>query len=124
MRIFFVYIMASLSRTLYVGFKNHLRLRVIEHKQEVVPGFTGKYKVNRLVYFERFNDPRLAIEREKQKKGWTRAKKIALVESANLGWLDLSQGLVAHEVDPSPSLRMTGGTSLRMTSTQRPRSTR
>jgi hypothetical protein len=90
----------------------------------VVPGFTGKYKVNRLVYFERFNDPRLAIEREKQKKGWTRAKKIALVESANLGWLDLSQGLVAHEVDPSPSLRMTGGTSLRMTSTQRPRSTR
>jgi len=99
--------MASLSRTLYVGVTNDLRRRTMEHKQKLVPGFTSKYNVNRLVYFEQFSDPRLAIACEKQIKGWTRAKKIALIESVNLGWLDLSEGVVAADVDPSRSLRMT-----------------
>jgi putative endonuclease len=80
---FWVYIMASKSGTLYTGMTNNLDRRVFEHKQHLIPGFTAKYHCTHLVYFEEFSDPRNAITREKQIKGWLRSKKIALIESMN-----------------------------------------
>jgi len=77
---YYVYIMASHSGTLYIGVTDDLERRVFEHKQHFIPGFTKKYGVDRLVYFERFADIRDAIAREKQLKGWRRAKKIALFD--------------------------------------------
>jgi putative endonuclease len=82
--------MASRSRTLYTGITNNLRRRVYEHKQGLVPGFTARYKVTKLVYFESTRNPLAAIAREKQIKAWRREKKIALIESANPGWEALS----------------------------------
>ncbi len=87
-----VYILASRSRTLYTGITNNLVRRIYEHKQKLVPGFTEKYNVDRLIYFEETSDVRDAIAREKQIKGWTRAKKIVLIESINPEWKDLSDG--------------------------------
>lgn len=87
---YYVYIMASYRRVLYTGMTNNLERRVYEHKRNLLPGFTSKYRVNRLVYFEETPDVRAAIEREKQIKGWLRSKKIALIESANPDWHDLS----------------------------------
>ncbi len=89
MRLFFVYIMASRSRTLYTGITNDLRRRVYEHKQGLIPGFTARYKITKLVYFETTANPLAAIAREKQIKSWRRDKKIALIESANAEWEDL-----------------------------------
>ena len=91
MKNYYVYIMASRSRTLYTGVTNDVERRVAEHKLQLVPGFTSLYRINRLVYFERHADIRQAIRREKQIKGWTRAKKIALIQSMNPGWCDLSE---------------------------------
>jgi len=91
MKSYHVYIMASRSRVLYVGVTNDLARRVNEHKKGLVTGFTSKYNLNRLVYFEVFGDIREAIAREKQIKGWLRAKKIALIESVNPKWNDLSE---------------------------------
>ena len=88
---YYVYIMASRSRTLYTGVTNNVEHRVAEHKLRLVPGFTTLYHINRLVYFERHVDIRRAIQREKQIKGWTRAKKLALIQSLNPGWCDLSE---------------------------------
>ncbi len=85
-----VYIMTNHSGTLYVGVTNDLQRRVYEHRQKLIPGFTAKYNIVRLVYFEVTPDVRTAIEREKQIKGWLRAKKIALIESVNPNWDDLS----------------------------------
>ena len=87
---YYVYIMASRGRTLYVGVTNDLVRRVFEHKEGLTAGFTAKYKITKLVYFEDTNDVRTAIEREKQLKAWRRSKKVALVESANSEWKDLS----------------------------------
>jgi putative endonuclease len=87
---FFVYIVASPSRTIYIGVTNDLRRRVDEHKMKENPGFTVTYHVDRLVWFEEFADPTSAISREKQLKNWTRAKKIKLIESMNPAWDDLS----------------------------------
>jgi putative endonuclease len=87
----YVYIMASTSRVLYVGVTNDLHRRVWEHKEKRVGGFTRRYNVTRLVYYEETNDARVAIEREKQIKGWLRAKKVALIEAVNPGWGDLSE---------------------------------
>jgi putative endonuclease len=87
---YFVYIMASYRRVLYIGVTNNLERRVYEHKHGLLPGFTSKYRVNRLVYFEETPDVRAALEREKQIKGWLRSKKIALIEAANPDWRDLS----------------------------------
>ena len=90
----YVYILASLSRTLYIGMTTDLIFRVSEHKQKRYPrSFTAKYNVNRLVYFEVFGDPDEAARRERQLKGWRRARKIALIESTNPKWHDLSHGL-------------------------------
>jgi putative endonuclease len=90
-RRYFVYIMTNPSRTLYAGITNGLRRRVREHKLELTPGFAAKYNITRLVYFESFVNVRNAIEREKQIKAWTRAKRVALIESANPKWDDLSR---------------------------------
>src|SRR5690242_2054848 len=89
-RQYYVYIMGSISRVLYVGVTNDLRRRVGEHKTGEVDGFTKRYNVNRLVHFEATGDVRAALEREKELKGWRRSRKIALIEKENPGWRDLS----------------------------------
>jgi len=90
MRQFHVYVMANRSRTLYVGMTNDLARRVWEHKHMQADGFTRRYLIDRLVYYETAADAETAICREKQIKGWLRAKKVALIESANPEWSDLS----------------------------------
>jgi putative endonuclease len=89
-RTLYVYIMASFSRVLYVGDTNNLERRVAEHKRGAGSSFTSRYAVTDLVYTEACADPRRTIEREKEIKGWRRFKKIALVESVNPNWVDLS----------------------------------
>ena len=79
------------SRTLYTGITNNIRRRVEEHKRKEVPGFTAQYNITRLVYFEVFEDVRNAIAREKKIKAWTRAKRVALIESKNPKWDDLTR---------------------------------
>ena len=90
-RTYCVYILASRSRVLYTGVTNDLTRRVREHKQGLIPGFTKKYRVTRLVYFEEFGDIGEAIAREKQIKGWVRARKLKLIEGRNAAWADLAQ---------------------------------
>ena len=77
--------------TLYVGMTNDMR-RVAEHKLKETRGFTSRYRFDRLVWFENFGDPEDAIAREKQLKGWSRARKLALVKKVNPEWEDLSRG--------------------------------
>jgi len=89
---YYVYIMASPTGTLYTGVTNDLLRRVLEHKSKSVGGFTARYNVTRLVHFEETNVVAYAIEREKEIKSWTRAKKRMLVESTNPKWKDLSEG--------------------------------
>ena len=89
---YYVYIMTNKSRTLYTGITNNLERRVYEHKNKSTEGFTKKYNIIRLVYYEISNDVEAVIEREKQIKGWLRRKKIALIESVNPQWNDLSKG--------------------------------
>ena len=92
MRRYYVYIMASKSRVLYVSITNDIWRRVWEHKNDVTPGFTSKYRVHRLVYFESFKYVGNAIAREKRIKGWwLREKKVALIRFANPPWEDLSE---------------------------------
>lgn len=90
-RHFYAYIMASLSGTLYTGFSNNIYARVLQHKDGETPGFTRRYGCNRLVHYETFDTAAGAIAREDQLKGWSRAKKIALVESENPKWQDLAE---------------------------------
>lgn len=97
---YFVYILASLSGTLYIGVSGNLHRRVWQHKQHEVEGFTKEYEVDRLVYWEDFGNVHNAIHREKQLKGWRREKKIALIESENPQWKDLSKGWY-DDRDPS-----------------------
>jgi putative endonuclease len=91
MKRYFVYILTSNSGTLYTGMTNNLQRRVYQHKHKLLEGFTSQYNVNRLVYFETYNDVRDAIAREKQIKSWRRSKKLALIESMNPKWQDLSE---------------------------------
>jgi putative endonuclease len=90
---FFVYIMSNdpISAVLYTGITGDLRRRVWQHKNKLVPGFTSRYNLIRLVYYERFFYPDAAISREKEIKSWRRSKKIALVESMNPRWEDLAK---------------------------------
>jgi putative endonuclease len=88
---FHVYILASRSRVLYTGVTRDLLRRIQQHRQGQIPGFTRKYHVHRLVYFEETPEARFAFDREHQIKGWSRQKKIQLIESMNAGWLDLAQ---------------------------------
>jgi len=93
MKDYYVYIMTNKSKTLYTGVSNDLTRRVYEHKHKLIEGFTKKYNIDKLVYFELFNNVNDAIRREKQIKGWLRKKKITLIESINPQWKDLSEGL-------------------------------
>ena len=87
------YIMTNKYNTvLYTGITHELAGRVLQHKERKIEGFTKRYNVNKLVYYETYEDVREAIMREKQIKGWLRAKKIALIESLNPKWEDLSAG--------------------------------
>ena len=93
-RSYWVYILASqIGGTLYIGVTNDLVRRVYEHRTNAVPGFTSKYGVHRLVYFEQFGDIQSAIRREKRLKKWNRAWKIGLIEESNLDWHDLYPGI-------------------------------
>jgi putative endonuclease len=90
MAVYHVYILASPSGVLYTGVTNYLERRVAQHKQKRTPGFTKKYDVTRLVYFQPFGDVRNAISREKQIKAWRREKKLALIHKMNPQMRDLS----------------------------------
>lgn len=90
MKTYYVYIMTNRSGTLYTGVTNDLERRVYEHKCGIGSKFAARYKTDRLVHFEQFPDVRDAIAREKQIKGWLRAKKMALIQSSNPRWVDLS----------------------------------
>jgi putative endonuclease len=91
-RHFWVYILASTNKTLYVGMTGDLERRICQHKQGSIEGFTSRYKINRLVFYCEFQDPRDAIEYEKKLKGKSRLKKVALVEMENQQWEDLADG--------------------------------
>jgi putative endonuclease len=101
MRPCWVYILASRSGVLYVGMTNDLKRRIWQHKQKEFPGFTATYNVDRLVFYKEFPAPAQAIINEKRVKGWTRAKKIALIETNNPKWVDLSDGWFAPLPPPS-----------------------
>ncbi|MDX9746294.1 MAG: GIY-YIG nuclease family protein [Syntrophales bacterium] len=90
---YYVYIITNTSKTLYIGMTNNLERRVFQHKNKLVPGFTSKYNLNRLVYYEQTENVLSAIAREKQLKGWLRKKKIDLIEAQNPEWTDLSDEL-------------------------------
>ena len=88
---YYVYILTNKSHSvLYIGVTNNLERRLYEHKNHLIPGFTDRYNVERLVYYECTKDVRTAIEREKELKGWTRKRKEALIDSLNPQWEDLS----------------------------------
>ena len=90
---YYVYILTNARNTvLYIGVTNNLERRVYEHKKKLAEGFTRKYNLDRLVYFEETSDVTAAIEREKQLKGWLRRRKAELVETMNPEWRDLSMG--------------------------------
>ena len=82
------------NKVLYIGITNDLQRRVYEHKNKLLKGFTSKYNVDKLVYFEEFSEPKVAITREKQLKGWKREKKNQLIETVNSEWSDLSIGFI------------------------------
>jgi putative endonuclease len=89
---YYVYIMTNKSRTLYTGVTNDLMRRVYEHKNKLIPNsFTSKYNIRFLVYYESTPTVHVALAREKQIKGWLRVKKIALIDSMNPEWKDLSE---------------------------------
>jgi putative endonuclease len=93
-RQYYVYILANRKHgALYIGITSDILRRVHEHKLKLVPGFSAKYGIDKLVYFEMFDDPASAIAREKQLKKWRRDWKLQLIESKNPGWGDLSQTL-------------------------------
>ena len=93
MNSYYVYILTNWKgNVMYIGVTNDLERRLYEHKHELVEGFTKRYHVHKLVYYEETSDVRAAIEREKQLKNWARAKKNALVETMKPTWKDLSEG--------------------------------
>jgi len=98
---YYVYIMANHSRTLYTGVTNNLLRRVMEHKKKELPGFTQKYNITQLVFYEETDDINAAIAREKQIKGWLRKKKIDLIETMNPKWADLSADWFDDDLDYS-----------------------
>lgn len=96
MKNYFVYILCNNSKTLYIGVSNDLERRMYEHKNKLIEGFTKKYNLTKLVYYEISNDIKSAIAREKQLKNWHRQWKINLIEKDNPTWKDLS---VNYETD-------------------------
>ena len=108
----FVYIMTNRSRTLYIGVTSDLERRVHQHKQKEIAGFTKRYNMTQLAYYEEIPSIRDAITREKQLKGWLRSRKIALIESMNPQWRDLSEEWYAA-VKPRGTHAAEGDSSLR-----------
>ena len=102
---YWVYIVGSNSGTLYIGMTNSIARRMVEHKSGEFEGFASKYRCDRLVYYESFDDVRDAIAREKQLKGWMRRKKIALIESVNPRWQDLAEKWGAEMVFAGESIK-------------------
>ena len=95
---YYVYILTNKGHSvLYTGVTNNLERRLYEHRNHLVPGFTDRYNVNKLVYFEYGNDVRSAIEREKQIKGWTRKRKEDLINTINPEWKDLGKEMELYE---------------------------
>ncbi len=92
---YWVYIVTNCSRTLYSGVTNNLTRRVYEHRQKLYEGFTKRYNISQLVYYEETHDVKAAIAREKQLKGWLRSKKIALIDSFNPQWQDLGDDVLS-----------------------------
>jgi putative endonuclease len=86
---FWVYILSNRSHVLYIGVTNSLHRRILEHRKQIPDAFTTRYKITRLVYFESYQYINNAIAREKELKHWTRAQKIALIESVNPAWEEL-----------------------------------
>jgi len=89
MRQYWIYILSSINRTIYVRVTNNLELRVSQHRSKQIPGFTARYNITRLVHSERFSNINDAIAREKQIKSWSRARKNKLIEEHNPYWEDL-----------------------------------
>ena len=108
-RPYYVYITASLSRTIYVGMTNDLARRMHEHRTKASAGFAAKYNADRLVWYETTENVSAAIAREKQIKAYSRKKKIALIEAENVGWNDLAEemGLVPSETNGSQTPQTT-----------------
>ena len=102
---YYTYIMSSRTGVLYIGVTSSLEARVREHKNGTHDGFTKRYKCHRLVYYEVYGSIYAAIRREKQLKGWTRAKKIALIESMNPRWTDLSESWGREFLMPGQSMK-------------------
>jgi len=95
---YFVYILASKKKgTLYIGITNNILRRVLEHKDKIIKGFTEKYNIDKLVYFEKYGDVNFAIRREKMLKEWHREWKIRLIEENNKEWKDLFYDLISNE---------------------------
>ena len=93
MKQYYIYILTNkTNEVMYIGTTGNLNRRLYEHKNELIEGFTKRYKTHKLVYYEIFNDPMDAIKREKQLKRWVRNKKNALVETMNPNWKDLFEG--------------------------------
>ncbi|MBU0509857.1 GIY-YIG nuclease family protein [bacterium] len=109
MRTYYVYIVASLTRKLHIGSTSDLKRRLYEHKHRLIEGFTAKYNMNRLVYYEETTDARAVVERERQLKGWRREKKVALIHSVDPAWKDLS----AEWFEDVQAQRVGGDSSLR-----------
>jgi len=110
-----VYIIASKSRAIYIGMTNDLGRRVFEHKNDLTDGFSKQYRCHRLVYYESFDDVNKAIDREKQLKRWSRAKKIWLIERRNPTWEDLAaEWFTRHIVLP----RKAGPSTRQLTASQ------
>ena len=102
---YYVYIGASRTHVLYCGMTNSVQRRIEEHRRSSIPGFTQIYQCNRLVWFERYQYVRNALDREKQIKGWRREKKIWLIEQTNPTWADLSEAWRQGTAGPSTTLR-------------------
>lgn len=106
MKTYYAYIITNKwNTTLYIGMTNDLVRRMYEHKQRLIEGFSKKYNLSKLLYFEETNEVNAAIEREKQLKKWRRDKKIALIKKMNPQFKDLSEGWFEYKKDEMPRLR-------------------
>ena len=101
MRDCYIYILSNKSKTLYIGVTNNLIRRLYEHKSKLINGFTKKYNLTKLVYYEVFNNINDAIKREKQLKNWHRQWKINLIEYVNKDWKDLSKEFGMEDAETS-----------------------
>ena len=108
---YYVYIITNRSGTLYTGVTNNLERRIREHKSGNIPGFARRYRISRLVFYEETTDIASAIQREKQIKGWLRKKKVALIESMNPDWRDLSEEWYQDLRNPGRDSSSPGGSS-------------